>query len=51
MFVCLKIFIIKWEKSSVNFFFLFFAVPRGLWDPSFLTRDQTQAPCSESVES
>ena len=29
----------------------FFAMPRGLWDPSSLTRDWTQARSSESAES
>ena len=30
---------------------VFLAVPRGMQDPSSLTRDQTHAPCSGSVES
>ena len=30
--------------------FFFLAVPCGMWDLSSLTRDETQAPCSGSVE-
>ena len=30
------------------FFFFFLAMPRGMWDLSSWTRDQTHAPCSES---
>ena len=31
-------------------FFPFLAVPRGIWDLSSLTRDQTHAPCIGSTE-
>ena len=32
------------------FFFFFLALLHGLWDPSFLVKDWTQAPSSESSE-
>ena len=32
------------KPLRVLFFFLFLAKPRGMWDLSFPTRDQTQAP-------
>ena len=35
----------------LSFFSLFLATPRGLWDLSSPTRDQTQEPCSGSTES
>ena len=31
--------------------FLFLTMPRGMWDLSSLTRDQTRVPCSGSAES
>ena len=31
-------------------FFFFFAALHGMWDLSFLTKDQTHAPCSGSTE-
>ena len=42
-----------WISKFKFFFNLFFflATPRSLRDPSSPTRDQTRAPCSESVES
>ena len=30
--------------------FVFLAMPWGMWDLSFLTRDQTHVPCSGSIE-
>ena len=36
----------------IFFFFLkFLAIPPGMWDPSSLTRDQTDVPCIGSTES
>ena len=32
------------------FFFFFLAMPWGMWDLSFLTRDRTHVPCSGSME-
>ena len=46
-----KNFFLMWTislKSLLNcfcFMFFFFFWLRGLWDPSFLTRDQTHTPC------
>ena len=34
--------------KNVNFLFFFLAAPRGMWDLSFLTRDQACAPASEA---
>ena len=30
---------------------IFFTVPQGMWDFSYLTRDRTHAPCIGSMES
>ena len=38
-----------WGNSSFFFFFCL-AKPHGLWDLSFPSRDQSQAPCTESAE-
>ena len=34
---------VVFREVSILFFFFFLASPYGLWDPSSLTRDQTQA--------
>ena len=35
-------------STDVGFFvfFFFWTAPRGMWDPSSLTRDQTHSPCT-----
>ena len=40
-----------WLFSFFFLFFFFLVALHGMWDLSFLTRDQTRAPCIGSVES
>ena len=37
--------------ASLPWFYLFLAPPVDMWDPIYLTRDQTQVPCIGSMES
>ena len=45
----------SWDGSeqrtdAISFFFFFLAVPHGMWDLISLAKDETQAPCSGSME-
>ena len=37
------------DTISTIFIFNFLTMLRGLWDPNFLTRDQTCTPCIGSI--